>query len=111
MPVRSSLFHPSSNNNALIATEIGIWGTSNLLSDNTQWYPYNENFANVRVDMLNIRDEDNLVLASTHGRGQFYGIYNIDSLELGDLNSDYSINILDVVILVNNIINSDPYIL
>ncbi len=34
MPVRWGLLHPENSNHALIATEIGVWETSNLLSDN-----------------------------------------------------------------------------
>ncbi len=106
MPIRSSLFHPQSSLNALIATEIGVWGTSNILNENVSWSPYSNGLANVRVDMLNIRSSDNMVLASTHGRGQFYGIYEaVQDIYLGDINYDNELNVLDVVLLVNMILD------
>ena len=110
MPIRSSLFHPNSSNHALIATEIGVWGTVNLQSNNTAWTPLNNGLANVRVDMINIRESDNLILASSHGRGQFYGYYNIFDEDIyGDLNNDFLINVLDIVLLVNFILNNESY--
>ena len=52
-----------------------------------------------------MRKEDNLILASTHGRGQYYGYYDINNSLSGDLNNDYLINILDVIYLVNIILS------
>ena len=78
MPIRSSILHPENSDYALLATEIGIWGTTSLFNNETIWEPYNSGLANVRIDMIKIRDDDNLVMASTHGRGQFYGYYNIE---------------------------------
>src|SRR5205085_3892658 len=37
----------------------------------TVWAPSNTGFANVRVDMLQFRNSDSLVMAATHGRGNF----------------------------------------
>ena len=99
--------NPENSDFALIGTEIGVWGTENLSDTNTSWSPYTNGLANVRVDMLHIRNEDQLVLASTHGRGQFYTYYNINDLELiGDINNDDSLDILDIVLLINLILSS-----
>ena len=106
MPIRSSVLNSNSSNNCLIATEIGIWETDNLFDNNPIWYPHN-NFPNVRVDMLSLRKEDNLVLASTHGRGQYYGYFNINNDLSADLNNDNDVNILDVIYLVNIILNDE----
>ena len=76
------------------------------MNGNASWLPYNNGLANVRVDMLKIRDGDNLVLASTHGRGQFYGTYNlINEYIEGDINNDNQVNVLDVVLIVNIILD------
>ena len=105
MPIRSSIIHPESTDNAMLATEIGVWCTDNLSDDDIYWLPCNQGLANVRVDMIDIRENDNMVLASTHGRGQFYGIYSLNSNIEGDINYDGSINVLDVVLIVNIILN------
>jgi len=86
MPVRWALYHPNSSKAAILATEIGVWTSYNLDEEDVNWTPDNMGLANVRVDMLRLRDADNLILAGTHGRG-FYsttfdynppvGIWNI----------------------------------
>jgi len=107
MPVRWGLMHPDNSNFALIATEIGVWETANLLDDNTTWQPSSSGLANVRVDMLSIRESDNMVVAASHGRGLFYGIFEAETNINGDLNTDGNLNILDVVILVNLILDNE----
>ena len=76
--------------------------TNNLLSENVNWYPSNNGIGNVRVDMLSLRDEDNLLLAASHGRGLFHTYYNIDLI--GDINNDNTLDVLDIVLLVNIIL-------
>lgn len=72
MPVRWALFNPNNNTQLLIATELGVWSTDNLNGISTVWGSSNTGLANVRVDMLQIRQSDKLVIAATHGRGLFY---------------------------------------
>ena len=109
MPVRWGILHPNDINFALIATEIGVWKTSNLQSENPIWIPSVSGLANVRVDMLSMRDSDNMVLAVSHGRGLFYGESNLEVESIGDLNNDQTLNILDVIILVNLILSGSSY--
>ncbi|MCB0265750.1 MAG: hypothetical protein KDH98_21585 [Calditrichaeota bacterium] len=71
MPVRWALFNPDNRNVVLLATELGVWATADLSTDPVEWQPYNNGLANVRVDMLQIRDSDKMVIAATHGRGLF----------------------------------------
>lgn len=72
MPVRWALFNPDNNDQVLIATELGIWSTDNLDGSSTVWGASNSGLANVRVDMLQVRSSDKLVVAATHGRGLYY---------------------------------------
>ena len=111
MPIRWGIFNPNDNNFVLIATEIGVWETSTLLNEETTWLPSSNGLGNVRVDMLSLRESDNMVLAATHGRGLFYGYFENNTVLLGDINSDNIINVLDVVLLVNLIINNSNYML
>ncbi len=71
MPVRWALYNPNNYNELIIATEVGIWTTQNLSDASPSWYSSNSGLANVRTDMLQIRSSDNLIIASTHGRGLF----------------------------------------
>ncbi|MEL6655851.1 MAG: 3-coathanger stack domain-containing protein [Bacteroidota bacterium] len=78
MPVRWALFHPFDSDQALVATELGVWSTDDLSGANTEWFPTNSfGLANVRVDQLQHRTSDNLISAATHGRG----IYTSDYFE------------------------------
>ena len=71
MPIRWALFNPGNNDQAIIATELGVWSTDNLNGGATVWGSSNSGLANVRVDMLQVRQSDKLVVAATHGRGLF----------------------------------------
>ena len=56
-----------------------------------------------------MRDSDNMVLAASHGRGLFYAEFNTTLIDIGNLNDDESINILDVIILINLILSNESY--
>jgi len=71
MPVRWALFNPTNYDEIILATEVGIWGTTNNNGTSTSWSATNSGLANVRVDMLQLRASDNEVMATTHGRGVF----------------------------------------
>jgi len=71
MPVRWGLIHPDAPDQALLATELGVWSTSLVDGSSTQWVASNNGLANVRVDMLQYRESDGTVVAATHGRGMF----------------------------------------
>ncbi len=72
MPVYWVLPDPSNpTTNVLVATELGVWGSSDFNSSSPTWVPVSTGMANVRVTQLHIRNSDKLVIASTHGRGLF----------------------------------------
>lgn len=75
MPVRWGIFHPKHGIQIMLATETGIWTTTNILDQDVTWIPDNLGVANVRTDMLKFRKSDNTVLAATHGRGLFTTIW------------------------------------
>ena len=78
MPIRWAIYHPQNNGQALLATETGVWATNTLKVDETEWAPAVDGMANVRVDMLKLRQSDNTVLAATHGRGLYTTTYDLD---------------------------------
>jgi PKD repeat protein len=71
MPVRWALFNPNNRNEVILATEVGIWSTSTFNNASPAWNPSSSGLANVRVDMLQLRESDFEVIAATHGRGMF----------------------------------------
>ncbi len=73
MPVRWGLFAPDDNQQAIIATEGGVWFTEKLDGANTVWIPpaLGKGSPITRIDMLQLRESDKMILAATHGRGMF----------------------------------------
>lgn len=71
VPVRWALFNPLNRKEAIVATEAGIWKTSDVTAASVVWEPASSGMGSVRVDMLQYRASDNKVLAATHGRGLF----------------------------------------
>jgi photosystem II stability/assembly factor-like uncharacterized protein len=77
IPIRWAIYHPNSDAYAMLATELGIWTTSNLNEAGTVWTQDIEGLANVRVDMLQMRLSDFTVIAATHGRGLATAVWDI----------------------------------
>ncbi|MCH8330553.1 MAG: PKD domain-containing protein, partial [Bacteroidetes bacterium] len=71
MPVRWGVFNPNDRDLVVLATELGTWSTIALSDLSVDWDPSVSGLANVRVDMLQIRDADAELIAATHGRGLF----------------------------------------
>ncbi len=71
MPVRWALFNPLNLNEVFLATEVGVWSTSDISVSTPSWIANTTSLANVRVDMLQIRNSDKTIIAATHGRGLF----------------------------------------
>ncbi len=71
VPVRWALFNPNDYKQVMLATELGVWSTTDITSLNPAWEPSNTGLANVRCDMLKYRASDKMVVVATHGRGLF----------------------------------------
>ena len=71
IPIRYALINPVDTKQVLLATELGVWSTSDITAVNPQWAPTNTTLAHVRCDMLKFRTSDNTVAVATHGRGLF----------------------------------------
>ena len=72
IPARWGMFNPSNRaNDVLLATELGIYGTTNFSNANPTWTQLNNGFTNVRTDMLQYRASDKQVIAATYGRGLY----------------------------------------
>ncbi len=71
IPVRWALFNPINRKQVILATEIGVWKTDNIKASPVVWTTKSEGMESVRVDMLQYRKSDSLILAATYGRGLF----------------------------------------
>ncbi len=97
MPVRWALFNPLNRNEVLLATEVGVWKTSDIGATSPNWVKANSSMGNVRVDMLQYRASDNVMAAATHGRGLF-------------TSSDLTLKVKDNVVVKDNNIKIFPTI-
>ncbi len=68
MPVYWCMFVPGDNTKAIIATETGVWVTLLVNGGSTSWFA-SPSFPTCRATMLQYRSSDQLLLASTYGRG------------------------------------------
>jgi len=72
IPIRWAVFNPNKYGEELVlATELGIYATKNLSASSPTWTQVNNGFANVRTDMLQLRNSDFSLVAATYGRGLF----------------------------------------
>lgn len=71
IPVNWGLYNPKDTKQVLLATEMGVWSTSDITAANPGWEPTNSGLANVRCDMLKYRAADETVVVATWGRGVF----------------------------------------
>ncbi|MEO1712281.1 MAG: PKD domain-containing protein, partial [Bacteroidota bacterium] len=71
IPVRWALINPENPNEAMIATELGVWTTDFMDGSNTIWYPPvpGKGTPLTRTTMLQYRESDKQVLVATYGRG------------------------------------------
>jgi len=89
MPVRWAVYHPQDAQEAMVATEIGVWICYDLEQSPPVWQPALDGLAKVRVDMLQVRTSDNTVLAATHGRGLFKAVWEAGPpLPVADFTAD-----------------------
>ena len=71
MPIRWAVYNPSNMNEVILATEVGVWSTLDINASSPNWVPSSVGLGNIRTDMLQIRESDNLLVAASHGRGLF----------------------------------------
>ncbi len=95
MPVRWALYNPNDRKEVILATELGIWRTQDLSVASPSWVSSNIGLANVRVDMLQIRESDNEVIAATHGRG-LYSSSGFSSSNPNELKASFTSNVQSI---------------
>ena len=71
MPIWAILVNPNKMGEAVIATELGVYGTSDIFASSVVWTPYNEGMGAVKTATLRYRASDQTIMAVTHGRGVF----------------------------------------
>ncbi|MEP2937520.1 MAG: T9SS type A sorting domain-containing protein [Gilvibacter sp.] len=83
IPVKCFLQNPIAPTEVIIGTELGIWSTDDITAASPDWFPADNGMLDIVVKDLDLRVSDNMILASTHGRGMFtnkFSTLGIDEL-------------------------------
>ncbi len=85
IPVRDFLLNPLNNNEAVIATQLGTWSTSNFNDASPTWFQAYNGMSDVSVTSFDYwaiggDDTNNRIIASTYGRGVFTGQFTATSV-------------------------------
>lgn len=84
MPVKCILQNPLIPQEVIIGTELGVWATADITVASPVWVPVYNGMSDVTVIDLDLRATDNVILASTHGRGLFTGQFTATPLSIND---------------------------
>ena len=76
IPVKCILQNPLNPLQVIIGTELGIWATDDITAASPTWFASDSGMMDIRVLDLDLRASDNMILASTHGRGMFTNKFN-----------------------------------
>lgn len=71
IPVRAILMNPENNNEVIIGTHFGVWGTSNFQAASPTWSMYSNGLGKFKITHFDYRPTDKTILAVTYGRGAF----------------------------------------
>ena len=85
IPVRDILQNPLDRTEAILATQLGVWSTSNFNEANPTWTQAYNGMSDVSVtsfDYWNINGNhaQNKIIASTYGRGVFTGSFTANAI-------------------------------
>ncbi|RYF71550.1 MAG: hypothetical protein EOO39_13765, partial [Cytophagaceae bacterium] len=69
MPVYAALFNPTNRQQVMLATELGVWSTSNITATNPGWVLTNSPAPLIRCKQFVYRAADERVAVVTNGRG------------------------------------------
>lgn len=89
IPVKAIKMNPNNSKEVIIGTNMGVWRTANFDENNPNWLQSQNGMSNVKVTKFDMRTSDNMVLASTYGRGLFTAPFTNETLfteikEIGD---------------------------
>ncbi len=71
IPVKCILQNPLYTDQVIIGTALGVWATNDYTAASPTWVQAYNGMSDVAVLDLDLRTSDNVILASTHGRGMF----------------------------------------
>ncbi|WP_080778822.1 T9SS type A sorting domain-containing protein [Chryseobacterium phocaeense] len=71
IPVKAIFMNPLDNNEVILGTYYGVWGTSDFQASSPTWALYSDGLGKFKVNHFDYRPSDKTILAVTYGRGAF----------------------------------------
>ena len=87
IPVKAILQNPLNTKEVIIGTDLGVWKTNDFSIASPVWTQSYNGMGSVKVTDLDLRD-DNMVFASTYGRGVFSGEFTAATASVDDVLTD-----------------------
>lgn len=85
IPVKAIFMNPEDNNEVILGTYFGVWGTANFQSANPTWALYSDGLGKFKINHFDYRPSDKTILAVTYGRGAF--TTKIDNIDMSTSNT------------------------
>ncbi|MDP9961735.1 T9SS type A sorting domain-containing protein [Chryseobacterium lathyri] len=89
IPVKAIFMNPQDNNEVILGTYYGVWGTSNFQTASPTWALYSDGLGKFKVNHFDYRPSDKTILAVTYGRGAF--TTNVTTPTLSTSNVQYNL--------------------
>lgn len=100
IPVKCILQNPLLPNEVIVGTQLGVWATANYTDISPSWIQVYNGMSDVPVLELDLRSADNMILATTHGRGLFTSQFTNQTLSID--NTEFSSNDIVVYPTISN---------
>lgn len=98
IPVKCILMNPLTvGEEVIIGTDLGVWRTQNFDATSPSWVRSDNGMRAVKVVDLDLRTSDNLVLATTHGRGLFTGQFSSEVLNVTENQAEHYFTVFPTV--------------
>lgn len=88
IPVKAIIMNPLNNDEVIIGTGLGVWKTGNFKDASPSWSQSYNGMSDVKVTSFSLRSADNVVMATTYGRGMFTGQFLTGTSSVEDVLKD-----------------------
>jgi hypothetical protein len=88
IPVKAIIMNPLNNDEVIIGTGLGVWKTGNFKDASPSWSQSYNGMSDVKVTSFSLRSADNVVMATTYGRGMFTGQFLTGTSSVEDVFKD-----------------------
>lgn len=88
IPVKAIFMNPDDNNEVILGTYYGVWGTANFQAASPVWALYSNGLGKFKINHFDYRPSDKTILAVTYGRGAFTTKIENGTMSTGNAHHD-----------------------